>query len=188
MYEPADGLHAVVLHLFDHCLSEETSESGPSTVPPDGHDHQVPMGGEDARAFVLESLVSRHCDDVATFIRNHDPTIERSLSRVIAPGDETSNDLDDLIEPRHPGSRIERGEHGVVTRVGIAKDHGEERWMRVARVLGVRVVDGVGAASTRRPLARLRRGSTPSASAVRSRCRVDQRASRRSFSIREMSA
>lgn len=37
------------------------------------------MGSEDPSSFVLKSLVSGHCDDLGTFLRNHDPTIECAL-------------------------------------------------------------------------------------------------------------
>ncbi|MEI2698276.1 MAG: hypothetical protein V9E94_07970 [Microthrixaceae bacterium] len=84
MDEPADGLHAVGLHLCDHRLGEEASESGSLTVMADGDDHQVPMRCEHPSPFVLDSLVGGRCDDLATVLRNHDPTIEGVLSRVVA--------------------------------------------------------------------------------------------------------
>ena len=102
MDEPADGLHAVELHLGDHRPGEEASESGSLTVLADGDDHQVPMPSEHPSPFVLDPFVGGHCDDLATVLRNDDPTIEGVLSRVVAPRDETADDLGDFVEPRRP--------------------------------------------------------------------------------------
>ncbi len=114
------------------------------------------MSSEDPNPFVLDPFVGGRCDDLAIVLRDHDPAIKGVLSRVVAPGDEPTDGLGDLVEPRSPGSRVERCQRSVVAGGGVAQDHLEERWTRVADVRGVHVLDGVGVAVTRRPLARLR--------------------------------
>ena len=114
---------------------------------------------------------ARHPVTLATRRVRHGRRRRRSVFRrppARRRGDETTDDLGDLVEPRRPGSWVERCRRGVVARSDVAQDHVEERWMRVAGLLGAHLLDGAGVAATRRPLARLRRGSAPSASAVRS--------------------
>jgi len=51
---------------------------------------------------VLHTFVDSYRDDLAIIVGDHDAAVEGSLSGVVPPGDESVDDLDDLVQPRCP--------------------------------------------------------------------------------------
>ena len=141
---------------------------------------------------MLAAFVGGDGNDFAIDVRDDDSSIEVCLCLVVNPCDEAGQDLGDLTEP-DPGvwSEVEILERRFVTVRGIAEDHRLALSILSTVPRGVHFfVVAVGVAVVvLRPLDRLRWGSTAgSASAADSRWMVDQRASSRPFSRREMSA
>jgi len=66
----------------------------------DGHDHQVSVRGKHPNSLVLQSLVGSNRHDLAVALGNHHAAVECPFSWVIAPGDETVDDLHHLVQPR----------------------------------------------------------------------------------------
>lgn len=125
-----------------------------------GDHHQVSMLRKHSTAIVLETLVGRHRHDVATLLQHEDPTAEVPLSAVAAPGNETGDDLANLVEPRCvPAAEVERLENPSVVRGGVSKDHSSRAGIARVRPFDDQVLLlAGGAAATFRPFARLRSG------------------------------
>lgn len=102
MHEPADGLHAVGLHLGHHRLSDCSCEAGSLTILTNSHDHQVPVRREHAHPFVLHTFMSGYRDNLSIIVGDHDASVEGSLRWIVPPGDESVDNLDDLVQPRCP--------------------------------------------------------------------------------------
>jgi hypothetical protein len=137
-----------------------------------------------------EPLVRSDPDDV-TVGHGHDHlTISMFSVRIRPPRDKSCNDLGDLGEPRTRGAQVERFELFSVAVASVANDHASDDSMATVGPFGVhRRPVRFGDERSLPPLARLRFDATSVASsAADSRWMVDQRASSRPFSIREMSA
>lgn len=108
MHQPADGLHALGLHRGDHRLTDDPCEAGSLTILTiltiltNIHDHQVPVRGEHSHPFLLHTFMSGYRDDLAIIVGDHDASVEGSLRGIVPPGDESVDDLDDLVQPRCP--------------------------------------------------------------------------------------
>ncbi|HKY16323.1 MAG TPA: hypothetical protein VJM33_15460 [Microthrixaceae bacterium] len=157
-------------------------------VDSDGDDHQVAILNQNPESLVLVALVRSDSNDFSVDLRDDDPAVVVGLGGIVSPRRQSSDDLDELVKPQSATAGVERLERGRVVLARVSEDHFAERVIRATELGGVHVLAGFGVALTRRPLARLRRGVPAPASAARRRCSVDQRASRRAFSMREMSA
>jgi len=51
---------------------------------------------------VLHTFVDSYRDDLTTIVGDHETAVEGSLNVVVPPGDESVDDLDDVVQPRCP--------------------------------------------------------------------------------------
>ena len=191
MDQPPDRSYAIALHLCEHRFGQHSSDARSLVIGSDGDDHEIAVLGQWPQTIVLDAVVSGHRDDFAVVIRDDDLTIERRLFDVVTPNDETGDDLSHFVEPRRPiVAEVERFEGRLVVRRRVAKNHFVALVIAIVVPLADHFFDGdLGGPATRPPLARERRGVVCVAvSAVEMRWIVDQRASSRPFSMREISA
>ena len=141
---------------------------------------------------VFAEFVRSDGHDLAPDVSDDDPSIEVCSGLVVAPCNEAGQDLRDLAEPdRGLWPEVEVLERQFVTARGVTEDHRSASPISRTLPRGIHFFGApVGVAVVvLRPLDRLRWGSEAgSASAAESRWMVDQRASSRPFSMREMSA
>ena len=137
-----------------------------------------------------DPFMSGDSDDTSSVHGNDHLSVTRRSVGVRPPDQQSPNDLRHLVEPRGGTSDIERLELLGVAFLSVTNDHASGDSIAAIGPFGVHAFPvGFGPERSRPPLARLRLGSTPgAANADESRWMVDQRASSRPFSIREMSA
>lgn len=151
----------------------------------------VYYGIEESDTLMLDALVRRDRDDPAVDLEHDRLAIQGPLGGVIAPPKQSRQDLGDLVHPLRARVRQrERFECRRIVSCRIANDHFFARATGIVLPVADHFVVGpLGDAVTLRPFARLRRVSVVvAASAAEIRWIVDQRASNRPFSIREISA
>ena len=147
--------------------------------------------GEWALLRVLGAFVCRNSDDLTVDIGDDHSPIEIRPLLVVAPGDQTGQNLGHFVEPdRALLAEVELLQRRFVAAPGVTKNHRSARPILTTAPRGDHFfADGAGVLAILRPLAMLRRGRADvSASAAEMRWMVDQRASSRPFSMREMSA
>jgi len=86
VYEPANGLGALLLEVVEDGVDEELAESGALVVVADGGDHEVAVFGEWSESFVLDAFVGGDSDDGVVVVgENDDLAVKVAAGGVVAP-------------------------------------------------------------------------------------------------------
>lgn len=190
MHQPLHRLAPRRTEIGEHRLHEQPGQPGALLIAAHRSHHQIAMVVPHPATTSREPLMRSDPDDV-TVRDGHDYlAIPVFNVRVGPPRDKSGNDLGDLVEPRTRTAQVERFELFSVAVASVANDHASDDSMATVGPFGVHRLPGrFGEERSRPPLARLRFDATSVASsAADRRWMVDQRASSRPFSIREMSA
>ena len=190
MHQPLHRLTPRRTEIGEDRLDEQPGQTGALLIVAHRSHHQVPMVIPHPATTAREPLV-RSDPNHLTVRHGHDHlTISVFSVRIGPPRNQSGNNLGDLVEPRTRTTKVERLELFNVAVASVANDHASDDSMATVGPFGVqRRPFRFGDERSRPPLARLRFDATSVASsAADSRWMVDQRASSRPFSIREMSA
>jgi hypothetical protein len=180
------------LELAHHRFDKQLGEPGAPMISSDRRDHEVPIRSVRLTSFVSEEFVCGYRNDRAIDFEHKDFPLKFRVRRTIPPREQSRQNLGDFGEPLV----VARAEIEVLQVVLIAVAGVPENHLSIGAT-GRTGPDGRQAGASafarggvrRLPFAKLRRGRFEGVlSTVMMRWIVDQRASRRPFSMRDKSA